>query len=108
MPIRKKRVRISFLVLRTQRLLLLILGGFTILLASIYLFLMNRLAMQGYVLTIETEKHLQLSNELGKLDAQIARYETREYVSESTQAKIMVQRETRKFVVMKNNYTAQK
>ncbi|MDM8539037.1 hypothetical protein QUF70_19980 [Desulfobacterales bacterium HSG17] len=108
MPIRKKRVRISFLVLRTQRLLLLFLGGLAILFASIYLFLMNRLAMQGYVLTVETEKHLRLAEDIEKVEAQIARYETREYVSESTKTKIMVQREKKRFVFIKPNYTAKK
>jgi hypothetical protein len=108
MPRRKKRVRLSFLVARTQQLLFFFLGGFTVLLAAIYLFLMNRLAMQGYILSMETEKHLNLASELGKVESQIARYETREYVSESAQAKVMVQRERQRYLVMKQQLTAQK
>jgi len=102
----KKRVRLSFLVARTQSFLFWFLAGLALLLGAIYLFLMNRVSMQGYVLSIEMEKSREISSNLEQLDAKIARHETRKYLSDSMYSKDMIVREQQNYFVMKPQFTA--
>ncbi len=104
----KKRTRLSFLVLKTQRLLFWWMTGCAITLSSVYLFQMNNVAMQGYVLTRATQENAALSATIGQLDAQIARLETSEYISKLSEKNQMVMRERGRFVVLKQTFTAQK
>jgi hypothetical protein len=104
----KKRIRLSFLVAETQKLLFWVLVGFALLLFGIYLFWMNRIAMQGYVLTKFSEKNAELSSTIEQLEARIARFETREYVAKRSESVNMVVRGRQHFVVVKKTLTAQK
>ena len=78
-----------------------LLAGIALLLASVYLFLMNHLAMQGYVLRRETEKSLDIAILLEQLDSQVTRHETHKFLTETLYVKQMTSRERRKFVVMR-------
>ncbi len=104
----KKRIHLSFLVAKTQKLLFWGLVGFALFLFGIYLFWMNRIAMQGYVLTKFTEKNADLSSTIEQLDARIARFETREYIAKRSEGENMIVRGRQHFVVVKNVFTAQK
>ncbi|MCF7905886.1 hypothetical protein K9L63_01705 [Candidatus Gracilibacteria bacterium] len=104
----KKRIRLSFLVQKTQKLLFWWLSGCAITLASVYLFQMNHVSMQGYVLTRETQENAKLSAKMGQLDAQIARLETREYVLKVSEKEQMIARTREQFIVLKDTFTAQK
>jgi len=106
--ITKKRIRLSFLVQKTQKLLFWWLIGCAITLASIYLFQMNHVAMQGYVLTRETQENAELSAKIGQMNAQIARLETREYVLKLSEKEQMVAKNRGQFLVLKEVFTAQR
>jgi len=82
--------------------------GFALFLFGVYLFGMNRIAMQGYVLTKFTEKNAELSSNIEQLEATIARFETREYITKKSESKKMVSRGRQKFVVIHETLTAQK
>ncbi|MCF7812147.1 hypothetical protein K9M59_00895 [Candidatus Gracilibacteria bacterium] len=103
-----KRIRLSFLAARTQKLLFSVLCGFALTLACVQLFLMNNLSMKGYILSKITEEQSQITSELQKLDAQVARFETREYVSRQSEQKTMIVRHYQRYMVMKDTFTAQK
>ncbi|MCF7917509.1 hypothetical protein K9L27_00690 [Candidatus Gracilibacteria bacterium] len=77
-------------------------------LACVYLFQMNHLGMQGYILSKVTEKNAEITNTLQKIDAQITRLETREYVSKLSEQDAMVVRQQNQYIVMKQTFTAQK
>ena len=104
----KKRTRLSFLVLKTRRLFFWWLTGCVLTLSSVYLFQMNHVAMQGYVLTRATQENASLTATMGQLDAQIARLETREYIAKLSEKNQMVMRERGRFVILKQTFTAQK
>jgi len=104
----KKRIRLSFLVAKTQRMFFTLLYGIAIALACVYLFWLNHLAMQGYILTKITEESFQLTSELEQIDAKIAHFQTREYVTKMSDKNQMVQRRGQRFVVVKDVFTAQK
>ena len=108
MTVRSQRVRLSFLVLRTQRMLLLFLCGVAFLLGTTYLFVLNRVALNGYILTIQTETRAELLTEVEKLDAQIAFRQTQTYLSKSKIANDMILRVQPRYVVLRQTYTAQK
>jgi hypothetical protein len=103
-----KRIRLSFLVARTQKLLFSLLGITAITLACVHLFLMNNLSMKGYILSKITARNAELTTTIQKLDAQVARFETREYVEKLSDQSPMVHRVENKFLVMKQTFTAQK
>jgi len=108
MPARTKRIRLSFLARRTQELLFWVLGICAISLASVYLFLMNHLSMEGYILTVETEQSKEVGAEMDKIETQVAKYETRKYVAGMTETKNMVIRKQQNFLVLKPKFTAQR
>ncbi len=104
----KKRIRLSFLVAKTQKLLFWGLVGFALFLFGVYLFWMNRIAMQGYVLTKFTEKNAELSSTIEQLEATLARFETREYIAKKSAETGMVTKGRQKFVIVHKTLTAQK
>ncbi len=108
MTVRIKRIRLSFLARRTQELLFWVLGICAIVLVAIHLFLMNHLSMAGYVLTIETERTKEVSTMMDKVEIQIAKYETREYISKMPATKEMIVRQRQNFLVLKPRFTAKK
>ncbi len=108
MPARIKRIQLSFLARQTQELLFLVLGICAISLAAVYLFLMNRLSMEGYILTVETERSKEVGSEMDKVETQVARYETRKYIAEMPETKEMVIRQRQNFLVLKPRFTAKK
>ncbi len=108
MPIRTKRIRLSFLARRTQELLFWVLGICAISLAAVYLFLMNHLSMAGYILTVETERSKEVGTMMDQIETQIARYETRKYVAGMPETKKMIVRKRQKFLVLKPRFTAKK
>ncbi len=103
-----KRVQLSFLVAKTQKLLFGVLMTLAFLLASAYLFLMNKVSMEGYVLSKEAEHNTELSSELEQLESQIAQRETQEYVAKMSDANAMLVRGRQNFVVLRPIFTAQK
>ena len=104
----KKRIQLSFLVAKTEKLLFWGLVGVALFLFGIYLFWMNPIAMQGYVLTKFAEKNAELSSTIEQLDARAARFETREYVAKRSESVNMVARGRQNFVVVKKTLTASK
>jgi len=104
----KKRVRISFLVARTEKFLFWWLSGVALLLACSYLFWLNKVGMQGYVLSKTTEKHFELSSNLEQINAEIARHQAGGYIDKMSKKNAMINRDWQRFVVIKDTFTAQK
>jgi len=105
---RKKRVRLSFLVVRTQKMLMFFLFGVAGMLGFLHLFLMNQVAMRGYVLSREMETRAREVAILEQLETKIAQYERRRYLSDATKSGGMVFRSGRRnFLVVKPKFTAQ-
>lgn len=104
----KKRIQLSFLVKRTNRLLLFSLSLTVIILAIFHLFGMNQVAMQGYVLTKEIQKKHAIYQELEKIEAQVNQLETKDFITQGSETSFMVYSSQREFLVYKEKYTAQK
>ena len=102
-----KRYRLSLLARRTQQMLfgLLITLALTLFIAQ--LFVMNHLAMSGYVLTQELTLRSDLANRHEKLDAAIAKAQTQEFVYKTSQKEQLVAKDSQRFVMVPNRYTAQ-
>jgi hypothetical protein len=103
----KKRIRLSFLAQRAQKMLFWLLGFVALMLAAVYLFLTNRLAIQGYALSRVIETNVEIVQDVERIEASLARFQTREYIAETTEAKMMVARNSRQFVVLKPQATAE-
>ncbi len=105
----QKRIKLSFVVARTHRLLTYSLMLLGCILGSLYLFGMNSVAMKGYVLTKIIQENKTLTSEIEQLDAQISQFETREYLEKSSEDSYMVyHNQQRQFLVLKDVFTAQK
>ena len=105
----KKRVRLSFLAARAQKLLFWVLCGIAFALGCMYLFLMNRVAMQGYVLSKVTQQNATLASDHERLEAQIARFQTREYILKMSEKNLMIGQQRPGFITVKQNVlTAQR
>lgn len=104
----QRRKQLSFWVRYTNRLLLSIAGVMAITIGMVYLFFLNQVSMRGYVLNKELQKNDVITSEKSQLVAQIARMETREYLSKKDYAKVMVQRESSQYFVRRDKFTAQK
>lgn len=104
----RKKVRLSLLVYRAQRMYLYLMGTIIVVLGALYLFMLNSVTMSGYVLTQEAREQQELIQAMQELDAFIAQKESREFISESTVAKSMEQRVELAYKVVSPIYTAQK
>lgn len=104
----KKRIQLSFLVKRTDRLLKVSLYAVIIFLGSFYLFGMNQVAMRGYLLTKEAQKAQEIVKDLESLESLITQLETKDYLVKQSDTSFMVYNDERQFLVYKERYTAQK
>ncbi len=104
----KKRVRLSFLVARTQKMLLIFSLSVIIFLGIFYLFLLTRVATKGYLLSLEIENSQKLDEELEQINTKIAQLETQKFITENTHAKSMVVQQQTQYLVFSPKYTAQK
>ncbi len=95
----KKRSRLSLVALQTQRLLLGFCFAFAIFLGSLQLFLMNYVHMQGYVFTKENEKSMEIAQIINQLDAQIAKAQSRDFISKTPQSKEMIVQPSPQFFI---------
>ncbi|HEY5713775.1 MAG TPA: hypothetical protein VIT68_00280 [Candidatus Gracilibacteria bacterium] len=90
MAFRPRRSPLSIVALRTHRALVFLLGFGAVGLFASYLFLMNHLSMQGYVLSKTMEEHQVLSQQEGELEAILAKSEAREYIQKSDIGKTLI------------------
>lgn len=107
-PRRKRKLTLSKLFEHTQRLYVYLVGSVIICLGAFYLFMLNGVAMRGYVLTVEASEQQSLLQEIQLLDAAIAKRQSREYLTESKDVKFMATKETPRYVTVQQTYTAQK
>ncbi len=103
-----KRYRLSLLARRTQQMLFGLLISLALTLFIAQLFVMNHLAMSGYVLTKELALRSKLTDRHEKLDAAIAKVQTQEFVYKISQKELLVAKNSQRFVMVPNRYTAQK
>lgn len=82
----RKRVLFSFVVARTHKMFVFFLALCAIVLFCLYLFLLNRVALQGYILTKEAERKTDILRQIGTLDSSLARLDTREYLLKKSDA----------------------
>lgn len=110
MSTRTKRVRLSFLAAKTQKMLFWFLSALVLILSCVYLFWLNHLSMQGYILSHITAEGHDISAEVERLDARIAKLQTREYIAKMSESETspMVLRQRQRFVVVRDVFTAQK
>jgi len=103
-----KRVRLSSLAAKTQKMLFVFSGFCVATLGMAYLFATNYAAIRGYALTKETRQELTLRDELESLDAQIAQKSASNYISDASYLREMiVQEQINYFVLEPQAYTAQ-
>ena len=102
-----KRYRLSLLARRTQQMLFGLLLSLALTLFVAQLFVMNHLAMSGYVLTQELTLRTDLADKHEKLDAAIAKAQTQEFVYKTSQKEQLVTKDNQRFVMVPNRYTAQ-
>lgn len=102
-----KRYRLSLLARRTQQMLFGLMFSLALTLFVAQLFVMNRLSMSGYVLTVELSERTKLADQHEKLDAAIAKAQTQEFVYKTSQKEQLVVKDNQRFVVVPNRYTAQ-
>lgn len=104
-----RRYRVSFVALRTHRLLVGLLTVLAALVGFCYLFLMNRVASEGYAVTQLMGQHKELSIELERLDARMASIQSSEYVGELSKKKgFVVEESSTAFIrIPAAQYTAQ-
>lgn len=103
-----RRKPLSLTALRTHRALLVLMGSVASMLFIGYVFLMNHLSMQGYLLSVESEKHITLSQDLEQIEARVARIQTHEYINKSIKGDVMVAQELKSFLVVPDTVTARK
>lgn len=105
----RNRKPLSIVALRTHKALFYLLCILASILFVTYLFLMNYLSMEGYILSRVTEEGLELSQELEILDSNIARIQSREFVAKSSgNSQLVSQGPWRTYVVIPRTFTAQK
>ncbi len=104
----RRRVRLSFAIAKTWRLLTAFSVLVVLCLGASYLFLLNSVSMKGYRLSKIAEQHMHLLSQEEQLDAKLAHFQTRQYLSDRKQTESMVYREKGNFVVIKETFTAQK
>ena len=105
---KRRRIRLSFMVAKTRRLMIGFFGVVVLLVGASHLFLLNRVSMKGYRLSKISEQHIHLASFEEQLDARIAHLQTREYLADLDQLEVMIYRERGNFVVIKEAFTAQK
>ena len=103
-----RRKPLSLTALRTHRALLILMGSVASTLFIGYVFLMNHLSMQGYLLSIESENLIDLSQELGQLESRVARIQTHEFITKSVGTQSMLAQEFKSYLVVPNIVTARK
>ncbi len=104
----RRRKPLSLTAIHTHRALMLLLGIITSLLFIGYVFLMNHLSMQGYILSRESEKHIQISSKLEQIEAKMAHSQASEYIAKSSVSKPMVVQARKSYVVVPNTVTARR
>lgn len=103
-----KRLHLSLVAEQTRKMLFMLLAATSIILFICHLFLMNQLAMRGYILSKESTQNTTLKRELEQSDARVAQLQTHAFVGKSSATKLMVARERQNFVVIPSKMTAQK
>ena len=105
----RRRSPLSIIALRTHKVLVWAMGLGAVSLFASYLFLMNHLSMQGYLLTKEMEEHALLSRNLDQLEAELAQTESREYIQKAPAGKsLMAQGHAKTYVIIPSSLTARK
>lgn len=104
---RKRKITLSKLFENTQRLYVYLVGSVIICLGAFYLFMLNGVAMRGYVLTVEASEQQSLLADIQLLDAVIAKKQAREYLKESKEIKQLIAKESANYVPVQATYTAQ-
>jgi len=104
----RRQKPLSLVAIRTHRALMLLMSCVASVMFVAYVFLMNHLSMQGYVLGVEAEKNLKLITSLDQIEAQVARIQTREFVAKSVGEDQMVASIGKNFMVVPNVMTAQR
>jgi len=95
-------------MIKTQRMLSLFLLGLILILGTTYLFLLNQVSMNGYVLSQITDDRTELAQALDKIDTQIQFRQTADYIADAHQVQIMEVHTQPTYAVIKRTYTAQK
>ena len=104
---RQNRLTLSKLFADTQRWFVYLMGSIIVCLGAFYLFMLNGVAMRGYVLTLEASAQQDLLAEIQILDAVIAKKQAREYLAESPETKVLEARRGSNYVIVQPTYTAQ-
>jgi len=104
----RRRVRLSFMVAKTRRLMIGFFSVVVLVVGASHLFLLNKVSMKGYRLSKISEEHIHLASLEEQLDARIAHLQTREYLADLEQVEGMAYRGKGNFVVIKESFTAQK
>ena len=104
----RKKIPLSLIIKNTKQVLTTYLGLLVFVLSAFYLFGMNNVAMQGYILTQEAQNNRKITMELERLDSKIVQLDTKAFLTEKTEASLMVYNNTKDFFVYKNSYTAKK
>jgi len=102
----KRRPHISFLALKTKKLLFIFVFSLVVLVGTIQLFLSNYLMRQGYTLTVETIQNKTNLETLETLESNIAKYETRKFIIDNKTVKQMPFVNNKKFIICNNLLTA--
>jgi len=105
----QKRLLFSFLVARTHRQLVGVLFFFSLFIGIAYLFLLNRVALQGYSLTQEAQRKVEYARILENLDSELAQYDTREFLQKKTESGYLATAAgKRRFMFIRENFTARR
>ena len=106
---KRKRFNLSLAARQTQTMLIGLFVSTVLVLFVTQLFLLNQLSTAGYRLTQAVEKKTELVDEMEKVDAEIARIQTQEFVTKTTAIKHqMVAKEGQQFVQIPLRFTAKK
>ncbi len=103
---RKKRFHLSLVVAQAHKMLFTLLGVLVIGLFILQLSLMNTLAVRGFALSQNIEKHKQLLQKTEQIDVQLARLQTQEFVSKVKTTQYMVNKGFQRFVYIPTSLTA--
>ncbi len=103
-----RRPHLRSIAFQAQQMLFGLLIAFSLGLFLTQLFLMNRLSMEGYVMTraLEDKKDLVAENEV--VEAEIARLQTQDFVSKTTTKYHFIAKDRQEYVYVPLLMTAQK
>lgn len=104
----RRRPHLRHIASQAQGMLFGLMIVFSIGLFLAQLFLMNKLSMEGYVMTRQLEFKKDLVQESELIEAEIARMQTQDFVSKTTSQYQFIAKDNSRFVYVPLLMTAQK